>query len=79
MKKQILLLILLSIFIFSCGPTIYKAQGFEQLTAGRKTAAILPVAAHYKLKHREKRKTDSAWLKQEEENSGIDMQAKMYK
>jgi hypothetical protein len=61
-----------------CGPTIYKTTGFEQLTATHKTAAILPVATHIKLKPRQMRKTDSAWLKQEEERVGLAMQQEMY-
>jgi hypothetical protein len=79
MKKLIPLYILLSVLAFGCGPAIYKAQGFDEQTVSHKTLAILPVAVQYKLKPREKRKTDSAWLKQEEENSGMDIQGKMYK
>jgi hypothetical protein len=78
MKKHIALLIFLAAFIFGCGPTIYKAQGFEQLITGHKTAAILPVTVQTKLKPRQMRKTDSAWVKQEEERNGMAIQDKMY-
>jgi hypothetical protein len=78
MRKQMVVFIVLMALLPGCGPTIYKAQGFEQLTVSHKTAAVLPVAVHFKLKPREKRKTDSARLKQEEEKNGMAIQGKMY-
>ncbi len=78
MRRLITTFLVVLVLLSGCGPTIYKAQGFEQQTAVHKTAAILPVIVHFKLKPREKRKTDSVWLKQEEEKKGMEMQRKMY-
>jgi hypothetical protein len=78
MQRWVIHFIVLLVLLPGCGPTIYKAQGFEQLTAGHKTAAILPVVMHFKLKRWQKRETDSTWLRQEEEKNGMAIQEKMY-
>jgi hypothetical protein len=78
MQRWIIHFIVILVLLPGCGPTIYKAQGFDQLTAGHKTAAILPVEVHFKLKLWEKINRDSTWLKQEEEKNGMAIQDKMY-
>jgi hypothetical protein len=78
MQRWIIHFIVLLVLLLGCGPTIYKAQGFEQLTASHKTAAILPVTVNLKLKRWQKRNTDSTLLRQEEEENGLAIQGKMY-
>jgi hypothetical protein len=78
MKKQISSLILLTAFIFGCGPTIYKAQDFDTRTAGHKTVAILPAEVSISLRPNEMKNTTTEQLRESEEKTGLSIQDKMY-
>jgi hypothetical protein len=78
MKRQTYLLLLLSAFIFGCGPTIYKAQDFDTRTAGHKTVAILPAEVTISLRHNEMKNTTTEQLRESEEKTGLGIQDKMY-
>jgi len=77
MKKIITALTVLVIFA-SCGPTIYKAQNFDDQTASHKTVAILPAEVNIQLRPNEMKKTTPEQISQAKENTGKDIQDKMY-
>ena len=77
MKKIITALTVFVIFA-SCGPTIYKAQNFDDQTASHKTVAILPAEVNIQLRPNEMKKTTPEQISQAQENTGKDIQDKMY-
>jgi uncharacterized protein YxeA len=77
MKKLFIALTALIIFA-SCGPTIYKAQNFDDQTASHKTVAILPSEVNIQLRPNEMKKTTPEQISQAQENTGKDIQDKMY-
>lgn len=76
--KQLSLLLLLSIFICSCGPTIYKNSNFTTVAAQHKTVAILPADVNIRLRPNEARRFTPEQLAQSEESTGFAMQDRMY-
>ena len=62
----------------SCGPTIYKAQDFDNRTANHKTVAILPAEVSIQLRPNEMKNTSAEQLKNMEKNTGETIQDKMY-
>ncbi len=69
--------ILLICFLASCGPTIYKAQNFEQSKALIKTVAILPFDVAINVRKLPKGTTD-AMLKENEQSTGYNIQSNAY-
>lgn len=78
MKKQILALLTLTVLLFSCGPTIYKAQDFDSRTASHKTVAILPAEVSITLRPNEMKNVTPEQLRESEEKTGLTIQDKMY-
>jgi hypothetical protein len=78
MRKQILVLIALTTVLFSCGPTIYKAQDFDSRTATHKTVAILPAEVTISLRPNEMKNTTPEQLRESEAKTGSLIQDKMY-
>jgi hypothetical protein len=76
MKKMILML--LPALLLSCGPTVYKAQNFEQTRNAIKTVAILPFNVSIDPKRLPKGMTIET-LKESEEKTGYDIQGEAYK
>lgn len=77
MQRLITALVVLIAFS-SCGPTIYKAQDFDDQTARHKTVAILPTEVNIQLRPNEMKKTTPEQINQVQENTGKDIQDKMY-
>ncbi|MEO6538614.1 MAG: hypothetical protein ABIT07_01430 [Ferruginibacter sp.] len=74
--------ILFSFFVLAvatgCGPSIYKAQDFDDRTASHKIVAIVPAEVSISLRPNEMKKTTVEQLQQSEENTGRTIQDKMY-
>jgi hypothetical protein len=62
----------------ACGPTIYKAQDFDDRTASHKLVAILPADVSISLRPNEMKRTTAAQIHQNEEKTGFSIQDKMY-
>jgi hypothetical protein len=77
MQRLITALVVLIAFS-SCGPTIYKVQDFDDQTARHKTVAILPTEVNIQLRPNEMKKTTPEQISQAQENTGKDIQDKMY-
>jgi hypothetical protein len=78
MKTKFIALIALTVTLFSCGPTIYKAQDFDTRTASHKTVAILPAEVSITLRPNEMKNTTPEQLRESEEKTGRLIQDKMY-
>ena len=78
MKKQLLLLSLLTATIISCGPKIYKSSSFDAALAKHKTVAILPADVSTKLRPNEAKKISVEQLDAMNEKTGLAIQDKMY-
>jgi hypothetical protein len=76
--KRLIAAVSAIITMASCGPTIYKAQNFDSQTTSHKTVAILPSEVSIQLRPNETKKTTAEQIKQAEENTGKDIQDKMY-
>ncbi|MBS1511207.1 MAG: hypothetical protein JST86_10220 [Bacteroidetes bacterium] len=78
MKKQLIALSAIIIFITSCGPKIYKTADFSDKTSSHKIVAILPTEVNIQLRPNEMKKTTPEQISQSEESTGKDIQDKMY-
>ncbi len=78
MKTKLTLLLAGTLFLASCGPTIYKATDFSDKTSSHKTVAILPAEVSIQLRPNEMKNTTAEQIKQMEETTGKDIQNKMY-
>jgi len=78
MKKISSVLFTLTIFFISCGPTIYKTADFSDKTSTHKIVAILPTEVNIQLRPNEMKKTTQNQINQLQENTGRDIQDKMY-
>jgi len=76
--KRLITSIFLLLVLASCGPTIYKAQDFDNRTANHKTVAILPAEVSIQLRPNEMKNTSAEQLKNMEKNTGETIQDKMY-
>lgn len=76
--KRLITSIFLLLVLASCGPTIYKAQDFDNRTANHKTVAILPAEVSIQLRPNEMKNTSAEQLKNLEKNTGETIQDKMY-
>lgn len=77
MKKYITLFSV-SVLLFSCGPTIYKAAEFETALAKHKTVAIMPGEVSTKLRPNEAKKLSAEQLDDINMKTGYEIQDKMY-
>ena len=78
MKRILLAATVLTVFITSCGPTIYKATDFDSRTANHKIVAILPADVLIQLRPNDMKKTSAEQLKEIERKTGETIQDKMY-
>jgi len=78
MKQTLIVLTAITIFITSCGPTIYKTADFSDKTSAHKIVAILPAEVNIQLRPNEMKKTTPEQISQSEETTGKDIQDKMY-
>ncbi len=78
MKAKITLLLALAVVIASCGPTIYKASDFSDKTSSHKTVAILPADVSIQLRPNEMKNVTADQIKQMQEETGKNIQDKMY-
>lgn len=78
MRKLLLPALAVLIVSTSCGPTIYKAQDFNDVTSSHKTVAILPSEVTIQLRPNELKNTSAAQIADMEEKTGIGIQDKMY-
>jgi len=77
MKKYLPISFLLMIFV-SCGPQIYKATDFNDVSSTHKTVAILPAEVSIKLRPNEAKKISPEDLQKNIETTGYAIQDKMY-
>lgn len=68
----------LALALTACGPTIYKANDFNEKTAKHKLVAILPTEVDITLRPNEMKKTTVEDIKKSEEKTGFMIQDKMY-
>lgn len=78
MKSKLVLFFALAITLMSCGPTIYKVADFNEVTAKHKIVAILSTEVNMQLRPNEMKKTTPEQLSQMQEQTGKDIQDKMY-
>ena len=78
MKTLLSVVCIIIITASGCGPTIYKAQDFDNTTASHKTVAILPAEVDITLRPNEMKKTTPEQLTASEEKTGLTIQDKMY-
>lgn len=78
MKSKLIFFFALTITLISCGPTIYKVADFSEVTAKHKTVALLPTEVSMQLRPNEMKKTTPEQLNQMQEQTGKDIQDKMY-
>ncbi|SNC75130.1 hypothetical protein SAMN06265337_2719 [Hymenobacter gelipurpurascens] len=76
--SRFLLMLVLSAWLTSCGPSIYLAQDFRAYAPKHKTIAILPAAVTMQLRPNQARNTSAQQLLQLEQQSGADFQDKIY-
>ena len=77
MKKYLPISFLLMILV-SCGPQIYKATDFNDVSASHKIVAILPAEVSIKLRPNEAKKISPEDLQKNIESTGYAIQDKMY-
>ncbi len=82
MEKRILKILIAAtplIFILSaCGPTIYKTQNFDAVTAKHKLVAIIPADVLITMRPNQARKMTMEDFERNQELTGYDIQDKMY-
>ncbi len=78
MKKLLLFLSVATIFFTSCAPRVYKNRDFDAITASHKIVAILPAEVDITLRPNEMKKITPEQLKESEEQTGFNIQDKMY-
>ncbi|MDB5202172.1 MAG: hypothetical protein JWQ27_1581 [Ferruginibacter sp.] len=78
MKRTLFVLGVIAMLATSCGPTIYKAENFDDRTASHKIVAILPAEVDITLRPNEMRKTSMEQIHESEEKTGLTIQDKMY-
>jgi hypothetical protein len=78
MKLKFTTNFLLLLVFTSCGPTIYKASNFSDVTASHKTVAILPTKVNIQLRPNEMKKTTQEQINQSQETTGLSIQDRMY-
>lgn len=78
MKTKLTLLLAVIIIIAGCGPTIYKATDFEDKTSSHKKVAILPALVSIQQRPNQLKNTDAEQRKQIEEETGKNIQDRMY-
>lgn len=67
-----------TLFLASCGPTIYKSASFDQALAKHKTVAILPAEVTIKLRPNEAKKMSADQVADLSQKTGLNFQDKMY-
>lgn len=78
MKKLLPLITFIVLLTASCGPTIYKAQDFDNQTSKHKIVAILPAEVTIELRPNELKKASIEQIRESEEKTGLNIQDKMY-
>jgi hypothetical protein len=78
MKTKLTLLLAITALITSCGPKIYKSNDFSDRTSQHKTVALLPAEVSIQLRPNEMKNTSAEQIKQMEEETGKNIQDKMY-
>lgn len=68
----------LTLFLTSCGPSIYKTTDFEDVARTHKTVAIIPASVMIQLRPNEAKRTTPEQLEKNEESTGYALQEKMY-
>lgn len=76
--KRIFVFALLCVVFASCGPQIYKATDFSNVTARHKTVAILPAEVTMQLRPNDAKKTTPEQLEDMTTKTAYDIQEKMY-
>lgn len=76
--KKTLVFALLCVALVSCGPQIYKATDFSNVTAKHKTVAILPAEVTMQLRPNDAKKTTPEQLEDMTTKTAYDVQEKMY-
>ena len=76
-NKSLALIIICTIFLTSCGPTIFTAPGFQQEKRQHKTLAILPFDVHISSNKLPKNVTMDMVIRQQEE-TGYALQSNAY-
>lgn len=71
-------LLAVTVLFFSCAPTIYQAPDFDKVTRRHKTVAILPSAVSINLRPNQAKIITPEQLKEEEKNTGYNIQNSMY-
>jgi hypothetical protein len=70
--------VVLSLFLFSCGPKIYQSSNFSTALARHKTVAILPADVTMQVRPNEAKKMTQEQLDELSSKTGYDIQEKMY-
>jgi hypothetical protein len=78
MNRIFTLLLLIIFFSTGCGPTVYKTADFTDKTSSHKIVAILPTEVNIQLRPNEMKKSTPEQISQSEQNTGKDIQDKMY-
>lgn len=72
------LTVVVTLFLTSCGPTIYKSANFDQALSKHKTVAILPAEVTIKLRPNEAKKMTADQVADLSQKTGLNFQDKMY-
>jgi hypothetical protein len=78
MKYLTALAVTFSLFLVSCGPTIYKSQNFDEVRARHKKVAILPIDVTMKLRPNEAKKMTADQIEDLCSKTGFNIQDQMY-
>lgn len=78
MKKTFYAIPFLLLMLVSCAPRIYKTPDFDSVTAKHKTVAILPADVSIQLRPREMKNTSEEQFRKMLEQTGTNIQDKMY-
>lgn len=69
---------LMVLLLTSCGPSIYKASDFTNITSTHKTVAIMPAQVTIQLRPNEMKRTTPEMLQKNESATGYAMQERLY-
>jgi hypothetical protein len=76
--KHLFLFSIVSLFLVSCGPKIYKSADFSTALAKHKTVAILPAEVSIKLRPNQTKNLTQAQIDDMAQKTAYDIQDKMY-
>lgn len=78
MKKSLIPFIAVILLFSACGPTIYKATEFDDVTSKHKLVAILPADVFISLRPNAAKKTSVEEMENNRQSTGYAIQDKMY-